>query len=863
MARQEDFPAVFQSSIFSPSYNEPSRHQSDSQYGGERHHGKNLNRKRIDYSRPPTSECPRNAASSSRNNYPYNASERSGERSYSGASYEREGRNPTQSWNSERPLQFEDRNQSLNGSGQDHPADGSGPGSASRRAQQTQGRHGKGDWQNSEPSLRQEDGASTNKRTGFNEENDIAQPDLKRARHAASPTPSINLKEEEVDELISVLSQHEVLPSSNPDEPQADAIKAQPLLFGMEFSSSEAESDTDVQSETPVLAESRSNQIPRSAVASSARTTLEEGRGRRADPAQTSSQGRKARSRAPPVPVEQASSEQEEQPTSTIHSRTSSRLGRSRRVKTPPVDPFDRLVTQHEDLCVTGDLAATNGTIIQSATRRLQRRDKDSDTSEMSGSSSDEDRETSGMGSGPSLAQVVIQIERQRHRLVIANEKARRASRKMARLCRRLEHLATASSLESVPSSPARERSPVPTQTQTATPARSIQPSRPPSPEPSPEWEPASLPSIDSLYDLSQKTLGEFPRKPRSLLLPPDHPESVHNSVIVSTLDGNLNLYHRKGKKHTQTILHDELRNYWSEDIAWVSPTVLAIAAADKANQTMTKNATVINHQLALLYDCSSKKNKISYKIAHLTENLPHDRGITKVYPFEHPGNKTRWLTGGADKKIILWSFDGPFSEAGKIKTIPIHTQHTAAITGMAFLQENEILYSCGLDSRLVGWSMEQSRNVLPIGRMDGKARDVEVIPTNPSLLLLGFAEPTNQLRLYDTRLQRTVLTFGLNESNESSRSDTSRYRHPSVDRNGYRVSLGHIRDGSIAIWDMRHIGAANGPAQFIRGHGKRVIVAKFDHFKDTESLISISHDNSIMYTTFKTRADQIPQQIS
>lgn len=71
--------------------------------------------------------------------------------------------------------------------------------------------------------------------------------------------------------------------------------------------------------------------------------------------------------------------------------------------------------------------------------------------------------------------------------------------------------------------------------------------------------------------------------------------------------------YRHLHPSHVHTIPYEDLLNYWPEDMSWISPNVLCVAAADKSCHATDK--TVVNHQLALIYDCSVRKvgNSLDY----------------------------------------------------------------------------------------------------------------------------------------------------------------------------------------------------------------------------------------------------------
>jgi hypothetical protein len=134
--------------------------------------------------------------------------------------------------------------------------------------------------------------------------------------------------------------------------------------------------------------------------------------------------------------------------------------------------------------------------------------------------------------------------------------------------------------------------------------------------------------------------------------------------AVTTSLDGNMQMWSLSmrssvgdfrpfGKKSTG----------WCEEIRWLSPTMMAIAAAEDP----TTKGTAMPHQLSLLYDVgvSGKRDgkpNVTYKLQHLDQNLPHERGIASIGSLPPANNSHFWLTGGTDKKLVLWNFAGSFA---------------------------------------------------------------------------------------------------------------------------------------------------------------------------------------------------------
>ncbi|KAI8824064.1 uncharacterized protein EV422DRAFT_518775 [Fimicolochytrium jonesii] len=574
------------------------------------------------------------------------------------------------------------------------------------------------------------------------------------------------------------------------------------------------------------------------------------------------------------------------------------------------VNALDTLLTQHHALQNIRSTIPTSTPvrnpvhtaepIVQVPSRNAQRRDSERaekpvevDSDDISSSSSESDFETTD------VEKINLKLEKYRSHFLLHSEKARQASKKMSRLTKCLAKAASSVVSTPVASTPAVRTptvseapvGPIDVQETAKKKKRSRGPrghskggkpsgeeseDTPAAPTPLPHetngnrvedqilnttWQPKSSDTLDVLYGLNIVKGGDLGRKPRSLLLPREGmAHSLRETVITSTLDGNLHLFNRKSKEAMCSIRHAELRNYWAEDMAWVAPDILAVAAAPSGSaQNGVRDGTVVPHQIALLYDCSVKKSKFTYRLQHLVHNMPHDRGPSIIYPFSNNNNRVHWLTGGMDKKLILWSFDGPFagdldgSNYTRVNHISVHTEHTSAIQGIYYNPHSEILYTGGQDSRLVGWSLTNQRNTLPTERVDGRIRDITGIPTQPHLMLVGFSTITKQLRLWDERVNKFVLEFGMGDAAD----DATRYMHPDVHHGGYLVSMGSTRAGRIGIWDMRHVGVERAPTQQIDvGHTKRVLVAKFDVWRKRETLISVASDNSLIFADYLRRGD-------
>ncbi|KAJ3022024.1 hypothetical protein HKX48_007179 [Thoreauomyces humboldtii] len=377
-------------------------------------------------------------------------------------------------------------------------------------------------------------------------------------------------------------------------------------------------------------------------------------------------------------------------------------------------------------------------------------------------------------------------------------------------------------------------------------------------------WTPKSLQTRDSLYDFQVTHSDRWTRKPRTLLL-----NDFNDLAVVSVLAGELHVYDTASRSPLKVIPHSDLNNYFSEHIAWLREGVLATAMVEKSSQTKPKREPVIDQALSLVYDCEVQRNgSFTYKVQHLTRNFPHEKGVTFILPLESSDDYTRWVTGSADKKICLWGYEGNFrgtpgGDYTPVATQPLHSLHTAMITAIHYNPHSQRLYSGGLDSRLIAWDIANEVNTLPYVALEGKGkiRDITAIPTHPNLMLIGFSDGSQTMKLWDERTKSFVLDLG---QAEQGKNDNTRYTHPSVHPNGYLVASG-LQTGQIAIYDLRHAGVDRGPTQLINAHSNRVVQTAFktnrlDHGR--EQLLSIGNDCVLTYNSYRRALNERIQNV-
>ncbi|KAJ3290548.1 hypothetical protein HK104_006685 [Borealophlyctis nickersoniae] len=452
-------------------------------------------------------------------------------------------------------------------------------------------------------------------------------------------------------------------------------------------------------------------------------------------------------------------------------------------------------------------------------------------SSDEASSSSDEEE----LGGETSAAQITIELVRQRAKFKLYSDKAKRAAKRFTSLSRLFDRLTSRTANAALPASngetPRRnslQGVPVHIQTVTALP-----------PAPAVANPPAS---------------GKTKDRAGSPSLPADDWRLVSQNtfdVLCEVIGGyyayiNLGrVWNLKTRRQTLSIPPSRLEHTWAETMLWAAPDVLAIGTSQE------KKGESWDHQIGILYNCKSAANgSLDYKYKKLSAR-PHDKATLSIAAYPPEGRKIRFLTGGADRKLILWSVDSQFAD-DSAECSSVHSFHTSAVQGIYYDPHWQIIYSCGADGRLIGWSMEQGKNTLADVKKLKSLRDVLPIPGLPSSLLISNQDGDRNLHVFDRRTHSVVLKF-------AETGGTTRHVHPSVHPNGHLVSMGSRTDTMISIWDLRYTAVDRGPTQQLDGHSNKVTIAKFYQ----SSLVSMSNDNTLLFTDYRIRKNVSPENIT
>ncbi|KAL3512070.1 hypothetical protein ACH5RR_024787 [Cinchona calisaya] len=332
----------------------------------------------------------------------------------------------------------------------------------------------------------------------------------------------------------------------------------------------------------------------------------------------------------------------------------------------------------------------------------------------------------------------------------------------------------------------------------------------------------SSLPTLISCHSGSI-IASQHKRKLRSLILCPTNDQLF----ATSSLDGVVNLWQVQGKgpnanlvSTTDCVSANQRR--WPEDIAWHprGDKLFAVYSADGGDS-----------QISIL---NLNKAKERMRVSFLEEK-PHVKGIISSIMFM-PWDETYFVTGGSDHAVFLWT-EKDVENSWKPKVLH-RRMHSAAVMGVAGMQQKKTVLSAGADKRILGFDIASGR-VDYKHQIESKCMSVLPNPCDFNLFMVQTGTPERQLRLFDIRTRRAELhAFGWKQETSVSQSALI---NQAWSPDGLYITSGSA-DPVIHIFDIRF--HSHRPSQTVKAHQKRVLKAVWHHALPL--MISISSDLNI-----------------
>ncbi|GAA6060013.1 hypothetical protein JCM10212_001171 [Sporobolomyces blumeae] len=228
--------------------------------------------------------------------------------------------------------------------------------------------------------------------------------------------------------------------------------------------------------------------------------------------------------------------------------------------------------------------------------------------------------------------------------------------------------------------------------------------------------------------------------------------------------------------------------------------------------------------------------------------DAPHvNGGVTAIMtlPNKASTGRLRFVTGGEDKKVYLWTRQRSTQE---VKLEKFRTEHTAMITSLACLEQQYELVSGGKDRRLVLYDLER-RQATWQATVAAPCMSVSPIICDPNLVLSRLSTPSNQFLIHDRRVDAAsppVATFGYDLPDHRSTTGqllpTNMGRYPRGDQCDTVVAFPD-HDQGVKLWDLRHLRSAIPiKKQDLGGLGRSKVVQASFRGRNELCLMELSH---------------------
>ncbi|GAA5978096.1 hypothetical protein JCM5350_007393 [Sporobolomyces pararoseus] len=229
--------------------------------------------------------------------------------------------------------------------------------------------------------------------------------------------------------------------------------------------------------------------------------------------------------------------------------------------------------------------------------------------------------------------------------------------------------------------------------------------------------------------------------------------------------------------------------------------------------------------------------------------DAPHvNGGVTAIMalPNKASTGRLRFVTGGEDKKVYLWTRQRSTQE---VKLEKFVTEHTSMITSFAFLDSRNELISAGKDRRVVTYDTERRQATWQTA-LSTAVMSVSSVLCDPNLIMSRLATPSDQFLIHDRRVDAKtppVASFGYDlpphRSTNGTLLPTNMGRYPRGDQMD-TVVVFPDHDQGVKMWDLRQI-KANTPIvkkQDLGGLGRSKVVQASFKGRNELCLMELAH---------------------
>ncbi|BGP40457.1 hypothetical protein JCM10450v2_004439 [Rhodotorula kratochvilovae] len=200
------------------------------------------------------------------------------------------------------------------------------------------------------------------------------------------------------------------------------------------------------------------------------------------------------------------------------------------------------------------------------------------------------------------------------------------------------------------------------------------------------------------------------------------------------------------------------------------------------------------------------ESNAGSSLIASKLDERPHVAGgVTAISTIPGTG-RLRFITGGEDKKLFLWTRSRATQE---ITTANIRSEHSSMITSITPIEYQNWVVSGGKDKRVFAYDLDRMASTWQ-ALLNSPVMTVSQVPSDPHLILARVSAPSSQFTVFDIRsAKKGVLSFGYDlaphTSSTGALSPTTMGRYYRGDQCDTIYAFPDYENG-VKLWDLRNV---------------------------------------------------------
>ncbi|GAA5862641.1 hypothetical protein JCM8547_003497 [Rhodosporidiobolus lusitaniae] len=245
----------------------------------------------------------------------------------------------------------------------------------------------------------------------------------------------------------------------------------------------------------------------------------------------------------------------------------------------------------------------------------------------------------------------------------------------------------------------------------------------------------------------------------------------------------------------------------------------------DEAAYSEEKDTLIVGYLGAKDPETKEFRSPPSQVVLYKRDQLPHKRestlhetqvahkphtagGVTAIANVGGSG-RLRFVTGGEDKRIFLWTRS---RATQSFSSENLRSEHSSKITSLATVEKKNWVVSAGMDKRLIVHDFNDPQASVWQALLPSPVATVQSLSLDPNLVLARMSSSTQQFQVHDTRMPGTAapsLVFGIdlphhrNASGALASTTMGRYLRGNLMDTVFAFP---DHDIGVKLWDLRNL---------------------------------------------------------